>query len=170
MKKPAHGRIPMGIAAAIVALVSLLGCQTLKVSYIGTTATREENLAVKEGGPHEGRWEDSSIIVNYRYNNQPDGFEFTGDVELAPRLEKSFRTVSNFRVHANLLDENKVILKSVPIIIAVAQPIRLWRFSHYFELPPKTLLLNFSYRGRAAEGGTLKGGGDGIDMFFWRVP
>ena len=170
MKTTAQGRMSTAITAAIVALVVLSGCQAFKVSYVGTTATRQENITLEAGGPHEGHWEDSSIIVNYRYNDQPDGFEFNGDVSLATRLDNTFRTVNNFWVRANLLDENKVILKSVPIIIASAQPIRLWRFSHYFQLPPDTRYLNFSYSGRAMEGGSVGPGGDGTDMFFWRVP
>ena len=163
-------RIRLGTLAAFLAMAVGSGCQAKQVSYEGTTATQEDNVTLRQGGPHEARWEDSSIIVNFTYDNPSDSFEFTGRVELAPRLEKTFRTVRRFSVHANFLDAEKTVVKSIPIVVAGRQPIRPWRFAASFDLPPKARALNFSYNGRAMEGGTMGPGGDGTDMFFWRVP
>ena len=170
MKIKGTGYIRMLSVVALVALTVSAGCQGFQVSNEGTTATQEDNIVLQEAGPHEGRWEDANLIVNYTFDNQSDGFEFSGTVELAPRLDKTFRTVSNFSVRTNFLDEDRIILKSVPIIIAGNQAIRLWRFSHYLDMPSNVESFNFSYSGRAAEGGTLGRGVDGADTFFWRVP
>jgi hypothetical protein len=170
MKTTVIRPIRLGVLAVWLAVAAGFGCQLKAASYEGTTATQQDNVMIEPGAPREGRWEDSSIIVNFTYSNAPDGFEFSGSVELAPRLEKTFRTVNNFSVRANFLDEEKIILKSVPIVVASRQPIRLWRFSRNFDLPPVARSINFSYNGRAMEGGSLGPGGDGTDMFFWRVP
>ena len=170
MKKIIQRRIQVVGLAVVLAVAAVSGCQITPVSLEGTTATQKENVALKQGGPHQERWEDSSIIVQFSFNSQPDGFAFNGSVELAPRLEKTYRTVTNFSVRANFLDEEKTILKSIVIVMASNQPIRQWGFAQRFDLPPEARFINFSYSGRAMEGGTLGPGGDGTDTFFWKVP
>jgi len=170
MKTTVYGRIRKGSLAAILSVAVVFGCQGKQLTYAGATATQKDNVAIEQGGPHEGRWEDSNIIVNYSYTNQADGFEFTGTIELTSRLHMTFRTVRGFSVHANFLDEEKKILTSTAIVSTGNQAIRVWRFARNFDLPRDARWINFSYSGRAMEGGTLGRGGDGADMFFWRVP
>ncbi len=170
MKPIAIRCIRLGMIGVLLAVAVGSGCQLKQLSYEGTIATQQDNIALKQGGPHEGRWEDSNIIVNHTYSNQAGAFEFSGDVELARRLTNTFRTVNNFAVRANFMDEEKNILKSIVIVHAANQPIRMWRFTQNFDKAPEVRSMNFSYSGRAMEGGTLGRGGDGADTFFWRVP
>ena len=170
MKTIPFDRLRTGSLLMLLVVTVGFGCQVKQVSYVGTTATQVDNIAIEPGGPHEGRWEDNNIIVEYTFDNKPDGFEFSGTLELTSRLHMSFRTVNNFSVRANILDEEKTVLTSMVIVGAGRQAIRVWRFARSFDLPPAARWINFSYSGRAAEGGTLGRGGDGSDMFFWRVP
>lgn len=170
MKRTTFERLWICSLMILFSLAAALGCQAKHTSYRGTIATQENNVPLHENGPHQGRWEDSNIIVNYTFNHQPGGFEFSGDIELAPRLTKSFLTVNNFSVNANFIDDEKKILNSITLVITGPQAIRQWRFAHTLDLPPEARAINFSYSGRAAEGGTQGRGGDGIDTFFWRVP
>ena len=158
------------VLGAILALVVGSGCQFKQIAVEGTTATQEDNFVLLDGGPHEGSWEDANIITSFTYNNESDGFEFDGIVELTSRLDMTFRTVRSFSVRANFMDAEKKILRSVVIVNAGNQAIRLWRFTQNIDMPPEVKMLNFSYSGRAMEGGSKGPGGDGTDTFFWRVP
>lgn len=171
MKTTVIGRIWLWSLAVFLSVAVGSSCQIKQVSPEGATATQVDNVDLLEGGPHEGRWGDSNIIVNYIYNNQSDAFEFKGSVELAPGLTGSFNMVNNFHVRANFLDQEKKILKSITIIIADRQPIRVWRFAHNLDITPETRSINFSYSGQAREGGRRRSRvDDGIETSFWRVP
>ena len=170
MKPPCSRCLRRAVLGVILALVVGSGCQFKQIAVEGTTATQEDNFVLLDGGPHEGRWEDANIITSFTYNNQSDRFEFKGILELTSRLHMSFRTVRSFSVRANFMDEEKKILKSVVIVNAGNQAIRLWRFTRDIDMPPEVRMLNFSYSGRAMEGGSRSPGGDGGDTFFWRVP
>ena len=161
----------VGLAALVMITVGL-GCQSKLFSYEGKTANQKDNVSLREGGPHSGRWESGDVIVNYTYDNSANSFQIEGTVELTPRLTKSFRDVSNFSVRANLLGEDRIILKSVTIVIAGNQPITTWRFKEAFPAPTGASAMNFSYRGTAYEssGGALMRGGDRIDASFWKEP
>ena len=156
----------------LVMIAAFFGCQSKLFSYEGKTATQQDNIALQQGGPHSGQWASGDVIVKYEYRNGADNFQIEGTVELTPRLTKSFRDVSNFSVRANFLDENRIILKSVTIVIAGNTPITTWRFKEAFSPPPQVRAMNFSYRGTAYEagGGSLLRGGDRIDASFWKEP
>ncbi len=64
MKPISIGCIRFGMIGVLLAAAVGFGCQAKQISYEGTTATQQDNVALKQGGPHEGRWEDSNIIVN----------------------------------------------------------------------------------------------------------
>lgn len=148
------------------------GCQSKLFSYEGKTASQENNIILQEGGPQSGHWKTGDIVINYSYNNTVNDFQIEGTVELAPRLTKSFRDIGNLSVRANLLNEDKIILKSLTIVIASNVPIRTWRFNESLSPSPGARAMNFSYSGTAYEGGGggSMGRGDRIDMDFWRVP
>ena len=160
------------MAAAATVLISgyFIGCQSKLISYEGTVAKQEENIVLMESGPHEGIWQNSDVRIAYAYTRQADSFQIQGDVDLADRLTNTFRTVSRFSVRANFLDQDKNILKSVMIAAASETPIRKWRFNNDFQPPPGITAMNFSYTGLAKEGGTIGVGGDGVSMYFWKVP
>ncbi len=146
-------------------------CHSMRISREGTVATQEENIVLLEGGPHEGTWQTPDLIVSYSYTSQPDSFRIKGEVNLGDRLKKSFTTVNHFSVRANLLSEEKRILKSFNIIIWGNQVIRTWGFDNSVPPPDGMKAMNFSYSGVAAEGGGIsKDGNDRISISFWKNP
>lgn len=147
-----------------------MACQSKLISYEGTVAKQEENIVLMESGPHEGIWQNSDVRITYSYTRLADSLQIQGDVDLADRLANTFRTVSHFSVRANFLNQDKKILKSVVIAAANHTPIRQWRFKNSFQPPPEITAMNFSYTGLAKEGGTIGIGGDGVSMYFWKVP
>jgi len=170
MKSTTIGRIWLLSLALFLSIAAGSSCQLDQVPPEGAIATQVDNVDLLEGGPHEGRWEDVNIIVDFIYNNHLDAFELKGSVELAPHLSRSFSMVNNFHVRANFLDQKKKILKRITLIRASRQTIRVWRFAHKLDIDPITHSINFSYSGRAMEGGTRRRGRDAIETSFWRVP
>ena len=140
------------------------------MSYEGTVASQEENIVLMKSGPHEGIWQNLDMRIAYTYTRQADILQIQGNVDLAARLENTFRTVNHFSVRANFLDQDKNILKSVLIAAASHTPIRQWHFNKSFQPPAGITAMNFSYTGLAMEGGTIGVGGDGVSMYFWKVP
>lgn len=164
------------IRFAVVLLVlaaALTACQGKISGYEGTIATQEERIALKSGGPHEGRWQDDNLIVDYQYFRKPDTMTVEGTVRLTRRLTGTFRMVQNFSVRANLLTAEGKIVKSLVIVVVGNSVIRPWTFKRTTECPPEVTAMNFSYRGRASEGTRGMGGlrrSDGVSTSFWKNP
>jgi len=163
-------RFRFAVAATVLISGFFMACQSKLISYEGTVAQQEENIVLMKSGQHEGIWQNSDVRIAYSYTRQADTLEIQGDVDLADRLTNTFRTVSHFSVRANFLDQDKNILKSVVIAAASHTPIRQWRFNNNFQPPAGITAMNFSYTGLAKEGGTIGVGGDGVSMYFWKVP
>jgi hypothetical protein len=163
-------RFRFAVVATVLISGFFMGCQSKLTSYEGTVANQEENIVLMESGPHEGMWQNSDVRIAYAYTKQADTLQIQGDVDLADRLANTFRTVSHFSVRANFLDQDKNVLKSVVIAAANHTPIRQWRFKNNFQPPAGITAMNFSYTGLAKEGGTIGVGGDGVSMYFWKVP
>jgi hypothetical protein len=160
------------LAMILIVAAAGSGCQSKLFSYEGKTANQKNNISLQESGPHGGQWKTGDIIINYNYNNTLNDFQIEGTVELAPRLTKSFRDIGNLSVRANLLDEDRIVLKSMTILIAGNTPIRTWRFKEPLSPSPGARAMNFSYSGTAYEGGGggSVGRGDRIDTSFWKEP
>jgi hypothetical protein len=147
------------------------GCSSKNLSHVGQTATQQENISLKEGGPHEGRWTSGDVIVNYTYSNHADSFQIEGTVELTRRLTNTFRMVQNLSVHANLIGEERIILASAAIVMAGNSPIGTWTFAQEFSTPSKARAMNFSYSGSASEGGGRPfRDRDQVTTTFWQRP
>jgi hypothetical protein len=161
-----------GLAVLLVIALPLhFGCSSKNLKLEGQTATQQDNISLKEGGPHEGQWKSGDMVVNYTYSNQADSFNIEGTVALTRRLTNTFRMVSQFQVRVNLLDEEKIILSSVPVVIAGNSPIRTWTFTEEFPAPPGAGAMNFSYSGSASEsGGGPFGARDQVTTTFWLNP
>ena len=158
-------------ALLVVAVIAGYGCSSKVLSYEGRTATQKDNISLQEGGPHEGQWKSGDMTVSYSYSNRADSIQIEGTVELTRRLTNTFRMVANFSVRTNIMDENKIILASVPIVLAGNTPIQVWRFSEEFPAPQGARAMNFSYSGSASEsGGGPFGSRDQVTTSFWKVP
>ena len=131
-------------------------------------------IVLMAGGPHEIIWKTHYIEVNYAYTSEEGDFSIEGTVNVAGHIENGFRTLHNFSVFLNLLDDSKLIIDSRSIVIASSgTPIRTLRFKDSFPMPRTAKLLNISYSGTAAEGGTpTSGSGDdgGSSISFWQNP
>lgn len=165
------------IAAVIgtVLVISVLaGCQHSGIKWEGSTAKQEDNIVLMTGGPHEFIWKTRNIEVNYAYTSEKGIFSIEGTVNVAGHIENGFRTLNNFSVFMNLLNDSKLILDSRLITVAgTGIPIRVFRFKNAFPLPTGATALNFSYSGTASEGGSVRAGsGDdgGASITFWQNP
>lgn len=165
-------KLVLSITLVMICFFSIASQQT-GASWRGKTAKQNDNPELLSDGPHTINWKSRDLEVDYTYTSKEGNLEIEGTVNLASHLKNSFRSLVNFSVFLNVLDDNKRIMDSRVIAIAGAIPIRTIRFQDTFPLPPEATALNFSYSGVATEGGTVgSGGGDdgGGSTFFWQNP
>ncbi len=169
MKPTWIGHIGLTNLVVLLAMVVLFGCSSKNLNFEGRTASQQDNIMLKEGGPHEGQWKSGDMIISYTYSNQAGNIQIEGTIELTRRLTNTFQMVTNLSVRANLLDEERIILVSQPILFAGNTPMRNWRFTRELPAAPGAKAMNFSYSGSAAENGPF-GGRDQATATFWKEP
>lgn len=161
------------IAVTLLLAGVLAACLGKMAGHEGSIATQSTAIPIKEGGPHEGVWQDENLIVAYRYTLTSNVFTIQGSVELTGRLTRTFTTVQNFAVRTNLLSEERKIARSLVIVTVGNSIIRQWRFNRSAEIPPEVTAMNFSYSGRASEGAGGLGRvrtRNGVSTTFWKNP
>lgn len=161
------------VAVPVVLMIVVAACAHARLTWKGTLATQENNVALMTGGVHKGFWKTGDIEVNYDYTVKDGIFSIKGTVGVAFYIENGFRTLRNFSVYMNLLDDSKRILDSRLIVVTGAGvPIRLFRYQAQIPVPQNAVAINFSYAGIAQEGGGIQssGEGDGVSYEFWKNP
>lgn len=159
----------MGFGLAII----FSGCAGSQ-SFVGQTAQQEKKVALMDNGPHEGSWETNDVGIKYVYTNNSKNFDIKGTVKLSSHITTGYTDISGFHVRINFLDKEKTVLDS-QVLYSGGQrvPMLTWRYERQFNLPPKAVAFNFSYKGTALDvsGTGERGlGGDGVQWDFWRNP
>jgi len=152
---------------AISMCAGLLACRPGWFSYEGTEARPEGRIALESGGPHEGRWRDSDLIVRYTYVRESNRLRLEGQVGLGDRLTKSFGEVRNFSVQAALIDDGNRIAETIVLVSVGNSVIRPWSFNTAVEIGPQVAALNFFYRGTAFDSAEESGK---VSASFWKTP
>jgi hypothetical protein len=156
-----------GLTFSVLICVGMLACRQSWFSYEGTVARQEGRVALAQGGPHEGTWQDQDLIVRYRYIRDPNRLQLEGILELGARLTKGFVEVKQFSVTAVFMDAENRILKTRVLVSVGSGMIRPWSFRTTVEIPSQVTAMNFSYRGVAFD--SAEEGGK-VSSSFWKTP
>ena len=159
------------VTLTVVSFIAI-SCGHVDTGWKGKTAKHKDNTAIVTGKQQNLSWKSRSVDVDYTYSIKNDNLSIEGTVNVAHHIENTFMTLHYFSVFLNLLDDSNLILDSRAIVSAGSTPIRPFRFKEEIPLPPGATQLNFSYSGVAAEGGSIKSGGDdgGVSYSLWQNP
>ena len=74
--------------AVILIATAAAACQSQRMSHQGTIATQQENVVLKQGGPHSGQWQTLDVAVEFSYRREEASIQIEGTARLLPRLTK----------------------------------------------------------------------------------
>ncbi len=100
------------------------------------TVAQDDRVSLRDGGPHTGTWESSSISVDYRYSKQPGAIQ----LGVSPRAKRSFTRLT---VWALFVDAKGNVLGKQEVYSFGTRP-GSPSLGKKFELPPGTTYLSFS--------------------------
>ena len=152
----------------IPAMVVLVACQGILLTFDGKPVAPEARIVLKTGGPHMGNWETDHLYFNYDYLWKSGSIEFSGDLALKyPLLAYEFVDYLFFRI--NFIDGDGNLIESRVAWSNVYQnnfyDHESWSVKFSMNPPPETTAIGFSYMGRLQEAGR-----DGSDWYLWKSP
>jgi len=163
------------IGLPVLLLAIAAACQGRFFGYQGVVAKQESRIVLLEGGPHTRTWKTQDLSIDYRYQRNQDNFEISGTVEMNKSLMRGFPVLEYLNIQLHILDTQGLVLRSKRVLASEYRHMtKKMLFNQIVELPPGSIAMNFSYRGRARDvggsGRTVEDTGGGDYWDFWSYP
>ena len=164
----------MSWTMGVMLLTSLAGCGSMPKFYGGKIIPEKNLIVLKNGGPHENKWANEDVIINYTYTRNDGRLEISGTIDFDDRLKYNFDNLDYFDLWIYFTNsENKIIGHLLVSPMTFLNQIEEMDFNKTYVLPPTAKAMVFSYRGSVHEGGGS--GGDnlqdgGSTWTFWKPP
>jgi hypothetical protein len=100
------------------------------------TVAQDDRISLRDGGPHTGTWESSSIYLDYRYSTQPGAIQ----LRVSPRAKRQFTKLT---VWALFVDTKGNVLAKQEVYSIGTRP-GSPSLENKFEIPSGTTYLSFS--------------------------
>jgi hypothetical protein len=157
-------------------LVFLLGttaCQHSVFSYNGKMVKPGIRIPIKPGGPHQSKWKEEDLTLDYRYLRKADSLNISGKITFTNHIVYNYRDFSDFFLTVYFTDADGRINGEKSMTSAgMGQPIGKLSFNKQVKLPPGTENMVFGYRGEVVDrsGGSSFGLNGAIAWEFWKSP
>jgi hypothetical protein len=153
--------------ALMLAMVSLLGCQSLSFDPKGYTVPESCWIALPPDGNSSGEWTNDDIILRYSFLRSQSQLRVSGSIRFTDRITKIYLLIQYFHLDLIPLDARGNVLDMIGLTTATGVNTvfdNSVEFKTVLTLPSNTEAFAFSYRGRTY--GTKDGG----FMDFWEYP
>ena len=100
------------------------------------TVAQDDRISLREGGPHTGTWESTSISLDYHYSKQAGAIQ----LRVSPRAK---RPSVKLTVWALFVDTKGNVLDKQEVYSTRTRP-RIPSLENKFEIPAGTTYLSFS--------------------------
>jgi len=144
----------------------LFGCQSALLNYQGGMVARDNQIPILEAGEHSGTWMARDLAVDYKYLREGDQLKISGKVRYEDLIKYNFLLIKYFHLDGILVDSHGNVLEIRGLTSDMQSksedPVP---FSTVVKLPPGTVAMAFSYRGKAEDAGH-----DGSSTYFWKYP
>ena len=127
-------------------LAILVACQSGLFSSRGKTVEEDRRLALLQGGPHNGVWQNNGIWVDYQYTLDQKNLQLPGVIELNGYVGYRIRWLDFLTVSVSFLDIEGKILDSKLIYNSGyrLQYGKKLSFKSKAETPPGTTAMAFT--------------------------
>ncbi len=128
----------------IIFLVSIAACQSSLFSYRGRTVEPDRQLALLEGGPHEGSWQTFDLTVEYQYEKKAGQLQLAGVAELSDHYKYNYETLDHFYLTLFFLDIEGKVLDSKLVLNAISSDLDdEFYFKKNLQIPSGTVSFTF---------------------------
>ncbi|MFP5213217.1 MAG: hypothetical protein ACLGPL_07540 [Acidobacteriota bacterium] len=156
------------LIVAMVLLVLLTACGTLRLSPVGGTVPQDKWIPLQQGAVRGAQWEGRELSVKYDYTRNGDELKMSGEAFYADLVTYNFSFIEYLRLDVLLLDQSGSVLAMKGLTSrSMAQFHYPNTFSVSMTLPPGTAYMAFSYRMQARESDNE---GGGSPSYFWEYP
>ena len=135
-------------------LAILVACQSGLFSSRGKTVEEERRLALLQGGPHNGVWQNNGIWVDYQYTLDQKNLQLPGVIELNGYVGYRIRWLDFLTVSVNFLNTEGKIL-DYKLVYYSGYRVKYGKrtsFKSKLETPPHTTAMTFTYAYTATRG------------------
>jgi hypothetical protein len=166
----AGGRCYGRVISAILAVVFLVGCQSLSFDPRGRTVPEAKRIALPQSEDYASIYDNGDFDLAYKIASNQGQTSISGRLRFNERITYNFYIIRYFHLNLIALDADGKVLEMMPLTTVgnlnaiFNDPVE---FKRTLRLPSNTAAIAFSYTGQAWGDGT----GDGGDvMDFWEYP
>jgi hypothetical protein len=154
----------------ILAMVFVVGCQSLSFDPRGHTVPEAKRISLPESGDYSGTYDNGDFGLAYKLARNQGQASISGRLRFDERITYSYYIIRYFHLDLIALGAEGKVLEMIPLT-TVGNLNAIFddsvEFNKAFTFPPNTVAMAFSYTGKACGDGS----GDGGDvMDFWEYP
>ena len=153
----------------VMAIIGLIGCQTMPVSYSGQTVPSSKQVPLVQSGESSGEYTTEDLEITFKYLRNGNTLDISGNIYFGDRLKYSFLRIGDFHADVLFVDRAGRAMEAQGLITsAMSSSDDPVSFSRTMVIPPDGAAMSFSYSGTAVsdDPDELLGGG----MYFSDYP
>jgi hypothetical protein len=158
------------VISVIVAMVFVVGCQSLSFDPRGHTVPEAKRIALPQSGDYFNTYDNGDFELAYKISRNQGQTGISGRLRFDERITYSFYIIRYFHLDLIALGAEGKVLEMIPLM-TVGNLNTVFNgsveFNRILTLPSNTVAMAFRYTGQAWSGGSGDGG-DVID--FWEYP
>jgi hypothetical protein len=152
------------VFSGLLVLLSLgSGCVKTSMLHQGNQVSDVQVVALQQGGPFADSWKTFDLIMDYKYRQDGDVFEISGQAVLSEHYQMMYAHINYLWVYLFFLDDQSRVLETALLAGSLnGQVNEQYAFVKVLKVPPGTVSVSFGYDGYATdwEGGSI----------FYRLP
>jgi len=139
------------VCLSIACLLSFVatGCVETSMMFQGNSPSPAMKVvSLQKGESQSGTWETFDITINYKYIQNAETLEISGQAVLNEHYQMNYRGIANLDIFLFFLDENLLVLKTAKITRAMTGDVgEIMSFSQQYKVPDRAKSLSFGYDG-----------------------